>query len=580
MKRYLAVLGPGGGRETADHDVLPPAVRAAGLAPLFSHPLLTVWAAGLGSIPLGTNGFVLGAIRPDAGDADPAALARCAARISASRGADLLAHWWGSFVGFVVAPGRCDIVRAPFGTLPALYARLGDRLFIASDVALLRACGCYVSTVDWTELARHMAAGEIRRSRTCLAGLSELRGGRRLSFSGGNVSEAEVWSPWHAAERARTPEPAARSETALVQTTDRCTGAIARSVEKPLLLLSGGLDSSILATSLSRSGRPFSALTFTTVEPSGDERSYARAVAEALRFDLIEAERRLENVDVARSDSAELPRPVRRSFLQDSRKLIEATARAHGTDLVLEGGGGDNVFCSLQSATPIADRLYAGQGLRAACASARDIAELTEATVFSVWLRVLSRLIHRRRTVRTAVDRSFLSDEAAETVRGAAQHPWLAAPPDARPGSAAHIALLVAAQSWAESFDPLAAVPTECPLLARPVVETCLGIPSWRWFAAGQNRVVAREAFRSRLPELIIDRRSKATPDSFVTRLYERNRLVIRELLLDGVLAANGLLDRAAIEQVLSVTGPQRDHDHRRIMRITDAEAWARAQSG
>ena len=36
----------------------------------------------------------------------------------------------------------------------------------------------------------------------------------------------------------------------------------------------------------------------------------------------------------------------------------------------------------------------------------------------------------------------------------------------------------------------------------------------------------------------------------------------------------------AKLERVLSVTGPQRDHDHRRIMRITDAEACARAQSG
>jgi asparagine synthase (glutamine-hydrolysing) len=552
--------------------------RAAGLAPLFTQPSIEIWSSELTSVALGPGGLILGSIFADNGTTDREWLQGSARRIAESRGSELLSRWWGSFVAFLVGDGCCDIIRAPFGTLPVLYARGGGQLFVASDVELLRACGYSATVIDWTELARHLTAGEIRRSATCLADVSELRGGMRLTVSAETVSVSELWTPWRAAARARCPEPVDRSQRLLVSTVDRCTAAIAKSVRRPLLLLSGGLDSSILAASLAHSDQIFSALTFTTTEPAGDERRYARAVAGALTFDLIEAERRLDNVDVTRSDSARLPRPARRSFLQDSRKLTEEVGAACDADLVLEGGGGDNVFCLLQSVTPVVDRLLAGEGWRAAFASARDVAELTEATALEVCARALHRAVLRRSAIRTPLDRSFLTAAAAEAARDASHHPWLVPPLGAWPGSAAHIALLVAAQSWSESFDPLAAIATECPLLARPVVEACLAVPSWRWFDRGQNRVVAREAFRSRLPALVVDRRSKATPDSFVTRLYERNRGIIRELLLDGKLAANGLLDRDALDKALSIMGPQRDHDHRRIMRIADAEAWARAQ--
>ena len=45
----------------------------------------------------------------------------------------------------------------------------------------------------------------------------------------------------------------------------------------------------------------------------------------------------------------------------------------------------------------------------------------------------------------------------------------------------------------AEGMDPAAGLPLYSPLLAQPVVEACLTIPSWLWFEGPHNRAIARQ---------------------------------------------------------------------------------------
>ena len=63
---------------------------------------------------------------------------------------------------------------------------------------------------------------------------------------------------------------------------------------------------------------------------------------------------------------------------------------------------------------------------------------------------------------------------------------------------------------------------------------------------------------------------------SFSAALYETGRSTLSELLLDGVLVREGILDRAALENTLRDTTPVKGHDHLRILAIGDVEAWAR----
>jgi asparagine synthase (glutamine-hydrolysing) len=289
---------------------------------------------------------------------------------------------------------------------------------------------------------------------------------------------------------------------------------------------------------------------------------------------LLEITPEVGEVDVMRSGAAGLARPIARSFIQATQLAKQQIAISTGAAAVLDGGGGDNLFCSLQSAAPVADRILregAGLGI---LKSASDVARLTQASVLRVLARAFHRAFLRSPDYRWRTDSRFLTSEAIERA-GAPTHRWLEAPSGAVPGSAAHIALLIVVENLLETSN--GPVPDFAPLMAQPLVELCLSIPSWHWFDNGHNRVVARRAFQDRLPAEIAWRRDKGSPDGFVAQLFEANRDKLTDLLVDGMLAEEGLIDRDAVQTALSLERPVKGHDYIRLLKIADVEAWARA---
>jgi asparagine synthase (glutamine-hydrolysing) len=491
--------------------------------------------------------------------------------------ATLARHCWGHYLVFCCsdASGAVRIMRAPFGSLPCLYVEMEDGLLVGSDLAMLALGGWKSQGVAWDEVACHLLARDIARSFTCLTGVRELRGGECLRHDRTGVRTASFWSPWNACAAEDAPADRAQAALRIRRAVVRAAQSETANATRPLLMLSGGLDSSIVGASLVLAGRAFAGLNLVSADASGDERRYARLAAEAFGVPLHETKREIGNVDLTVSEAAHLPRPSARGFLQDSTRLTLAAAHSAGCDCVIDGGGGDNVFCSLQSVTPVAEALRHadswGEGPRAA----RAMAELTGASVPTV-LRLAAWRALRPRAPRWPIDASYLGSGVANDLRDCLDHPWLIDDTRGRPGTASHIGLLVAAQNWIESSDPQATLATASPLLAQPVVEACLAAPSWWWFADGRNRALARHAFAELLPTAIARRRSKASPDSFVAELFERNRPIIRAMLLDGRLAAQRLVDRNALEAVLTDRAPARDTAYRRIMRLVDVEAWLR----
>jgi asparagine synthase (glutamine-hydrolysing) len=349
------------------------------------------------------------------------------------------------------------------------------------------------------------------------------------------------------------------------------------SFSHPLLMLSGGLDSTILASCLAADGKPFTCLNLVSTDASGDERHYARAAAAAFGAPCFEAYRQPASVDLALSGAAALPWPLVRSFVQDSAQSAADTAVRLGADVVVDGGGGDNVFCALQSVAPLADALRVGEPFGHIHAIARSIAQLAEVAELTVLRRAAYRAWFRRDAFRTVRDATLLTATAVAATEPAPTHPWLADMHAKAPGKAAYVALLAIAQAWVEGQDAARSPLTLSPLVAQPVIELGLRIPSWFWFEGGGNRAVARAAFADVLPPAIHARQSKATPDSFVLELFERNRARIRDLLCDGLLAGQDMLDLPRIERILADPRPAQGRLPQRVMRLVDVEAWARA---
>jgi asparagine synthase (glutamine-hydrolysing) len=160
-------------------------------------------------------------------------------------------------------------------------------------------------------------------------------------------------------------------------------------------------------------------------------------------------------------------------------------------------------------------------------------------------------------------------------------HPWLvAAPPRAPLGKSLHVEAIAFILGYMEGQARLASIPTIAPLLARPVLEICLSLPTWRWIEGGRDRAVARAAYRGRLPDLVVERRSKGAVDHYVTALLERNRAAVRRLLLDGLLRQAGVLDAPAVEAAFAALEAGRPAEAHRLLELADAEAWARGWTG
>jgi asparagine synthase (glutamine-hydrolysing) len=158
-------------------------------------------------------------------------------------------------------------------------------------------------------------------------------------------------------------------------------------------------------------------------------------------------------------------------------------------------------------------------------------------------------------------------------------HPWLTPPRHFLPGKSAHITMLALAQGFAEGHDPQQFPAIVHPLLSQPVVETCLAVPSWLWVADGRNRAVARKAFDADLPAKIAQRRTKGSPECFVGEIFEHHHARLKSMILDGMLAQRGFLDRDAVEWAFHDTQMMAPGMASELLRIVDVEAWLQARS-
>jgi asparagine synthase (glutamine-hydrolysing) len=183
----------------------------------------------------------------------------------------------------------------------------------------------------------------------------------------------------------------------------------------------------------------------------------------------------------------------------------------------------------------------------------------------------------RRFRGRYAIDpqRSLLNSRKFEEGDITFEHPWLDAPPGTPIGKVVHVAMLQRIHAAIDGF-PRAGAPLVLPLISQPIMETCLSIPTWRWCTGGHNRSVARRAYAAILPEKLIYRRSKGGPSRFAYRAVETNRNQLKDLLLGGLLAENGLLDLAAIETLFKGSKEIPAAEYIRLTLLAEAETWAR----
>lgn len=487
--------------------------------------------------------------------------------------ASIFARYWGAYVAIDEAGNEFQAAREPSGALPFYYAISSGVFVAASSARALTDAGAPPPQIDWHGVANCLYRAGLPSEQTALAGIRELLPGDRLRVRDNQITVDHIWSPWNCVAISDRSGEAEHADI-LRNVVDTTIASWVRQFPNVLVGVSGGLDSSIVTACARKASRGVRAVTVSTANAQGDERVYARELCGALEVPLIEEQYDLADIDLSRAAGAHLPRPVGRSIALAYNAAIARALQRSEAGAFFSGNGGDNVFAFSRSASAIADR-FLHEGLTSgAWRTARDICDLTGCSIFRA-IRVARQILRRSRRYDWRPDRRLLSPQLlAELDRSQLEHSWLDAPSDSLPGKAAHIAGLLRIQQHIDGTGPISGAPVIHPLLSQPVIEVCLGIPSWMWCRGGRDRAVARRAFADVLPPLIRHRTSKGGPDGFSAQFLTRFRKKAAERILDGHLVRQGIADRSRLETILTVDQLDFGAERVRILEFLNAEAW------
>jgi asparagine synthase (glutamine-hydrolysing) len=497
---------------------------------------------------------------------------------SAVRAAWLARNRWGRYAAVFPDGAALSLMRDPMGMMPIHALEIDGILVAAPDVPpWLRAMGPALR-VDETALAHALAHPPFLTWAALRAGVRTLTPGVLHSRGPEGWSETVIWHP--ARFIANAGQDADRMRHLLADRIDTCVAAWAARYPAPHLELSGGLDSAIVLSSLARAGVAPSATNFTTGYEGGDERRFARPLADRYGIRLQAHDARAAAIDYARL-ACDVPgaAPQLHGLDPVHEQVIADHARAAGASAILTGQGGDAVLFQMPSLGIAAD-LAAANGL--AALGDPLVLDLAARTARSLW-RVLGVML-REKLIGTPVrrdtfDRRLLGGAVLDVLEPARlRHPWLAGLEALPPGKRVQLEAIANCQLF---FTPVRRGidrPLIHPLLSQPIVELCLSIPTWQLAPDIRDRGLARDAFRARLPEALLARRRKGEASTYYNRAIAENLPFLRDYLLGGRLAEMGLLDKATLEAALDADRMIHVDETRPVPLYVSFEAWLRRQ--
>ncbi len=543
--------------------------------PSYENPAVMVWSDEP-ILSLGNDGVILGHLfrRGPPSQRVRQLDERELARLRASQGRSILTDYWGSYVMVRVEPeGNVRVFRDPSGGLPCYLRRDTHTVILSDDIIEIASRG--PASVNYVEIARLLGSMDAPGRQTCVGDIEELIAGECLRVVEAQTAIEQWWSPWDHVHRPRNVGFAEAAECLRDLLLDT-VGAWAMCFDRILLGVSGGLDSSIVAAAASRSAPDLACLTLVGPDPEGDERRYAQCLTDSLGLPLTEASYSLADIDVLRAPAPHHPWPNAGYFKQSIEMIHDRLQRELAVGAHFSGNGGDGIFFGTRSALPFLDRLLT-EGPRLALAETlRDLSDLTGADARTILRHGWARYRNSRGRHPLRFDMSAISEKFAAQIReSSSHHPWLAFPDGALPGKTTHVAFLLRSHRSLELYRRTLAPPHIAPLLAQPIVEFCLSIPTWYWVMGGLNRAVARAAFAEILPETILRRSLKGGPGGFNLAIYRQNAAALHTLLRDGRLVQAGVVEPSFLG--LPYEPSWRGIEHmQRILSLGAVEAWVR----
>lgn len=551
--------------------------------------------ADLREYPLpSSRGVILGRLFPSdprnlAQGWEPTLTDRDCARYLDSGGRRLAEDYWGAYIAFLTSPEQPHsvVLRDPSGKIPCYRLRHANVDVLFSDIADLAALPLPPLTFNLRYLAAliYLSTLEIRES--ALTEVTEILAGECLEVHGSSAEQRIGWDPCSVASAARNCPGDLQAAQRLRWITQACIDAWASVHRRVLHCLSGGLDSSIVLGCLARSpSAPAVVCANHYVEDAeGDERAYARIAARHANVPLVECGWSSETFAFDARLLA-LPKSAKPGFSQCARLIhleaINREADRYEVDAVWKGQGGDHLFLKAPNIASAADYL-ADHGLRWGLGRAvRDAARHSMQSYVSVLSSALfsGRANPSRETRRAERKAHFVCPEALpDDLEGYLAHPWTLAAEGLPAGRQRQIQLLAGVVNRHRPMPGMEAAYEHHPLLSQPIVEQCLSIPTYLHLKGGKYRALARAAFGDCVPREILHRESKGATTSLTVESIRRCASFLCELLLDGLLVRERLVERVQLESCLRDGRALAPDQLPPLLACIAVEVWARAWS-
>jgi asparagine synthase (glutamine-hydrolysing) len=235
------------------------------------------------------------------------------------------------------------LARDPMGIKPLYWRVENETASFASEIAGLVAGAKSAPHLDRRGLGQFLEFGyTFEDERTCLEGVRKLPPGHylRLTAQAPDARPTRYWRP------DLTPRPEGEADLAVEELHETLRLVVRQHLvaDAPIgMLLSGGIDSSLLAALAARETR-LRTMTMGFAQSSLDERAQARRVAQALNCEHEELTISPEDVERAAGESAKHFDDLFADWGLVSTRLAYAKARERGLKVVIVGEGADELF--------------------------------------------------------------------------------------------------------------------------------------------------------------------------------------------------------------------------------------------
>jgi asparagine synthase (glutamine-hydrolysing) len=551
-------------------------------------------SAGAIVLPAG-SGAILGTLFPANLDVSPGGWYpeiddRCAAEIVRTRGSHLMNRFWGGYVAFLAdLDGTVHhVVRDCSGKVPCYVIGHGDITIVTANIEDLSGLSLPVFSINSRFLAGFICNPELSQRECALNEVQELLAGQCLELKTARARSFGLWDPRTicADNAVENFGDAARQVRAVTQA---CVDFWASKYDRIVHHLSGGLDSSAILGCLKGSAyRP--QVTCVHLESGGageSESTFAQLAADAAGVELVvqpgysqesKYDERIFRLPIAPKPSVAHLGIVIES---DLRNLIPSQTRAEAT---WDGQGGDHLFFQVHSPFAAVDYAFR-HGLTGDFRKhLRDTVRLSKSSYWDVLGQSIRLGLFRCRWQpddEYQTQATFLNPEVVpENMVDYMWQPWLDDISNLPPGKRWQICLLASLIHRHRPVPGLQYADQLHPLFSQPLFELCLRIPIYTLLRGGIDRALERAAFRDCVPASIIQRENKGTISTgFMSKLRE-SLPFIRELLLDGVLVKERIIERSALAPYLTANRPMNHRVLWPFLSCIAAEVWARKWAG